>query len=169
MGFEEYQVDTNGIVYSKKGRPLKPSINHNGYQIINFYVNNKRTGVAVHTIVAKQFIPNFDINKTQVNHRDGDKSNNTILNLEWVTPLENTRHSIEYLHNKNDSWHNSNSKAIIAFREKTREIAYVFDSLADAGRYFSADGSNFRIKQNSIHRAMKKKRPVYMGYIWLYI
>ena len=37
-GYEEYEVDTNGVVYGKNGKPLKYSINHNGYCIINFYI-----------------------------------------------------------------------------------------------------------------------------------
>lgn len=58
-GYEEYQVDTNGVVYGKNGKKLKYSINHNGYCIVNFYNNHKRKGFAIHTLVAKQFILNM--------------------------------------------------------------------------------------------------------------
>ena len=92
-GYDEYEVDTNGIVYSKRGKPLKYSHNFRGYQIVNLMVNGKRKGFAVHTLVAKQFIANSDPIKTQVNHKDGNKDNNHISNLEWATPKENTWHA----------------------------------------------------------------------------
>ena len=98
-GYEEYEIDTNGVVYGKNGKPLKYSINHNGYCIINFYINHKRTGFGIHTLVAKQFIPNNNINKNQVNHKDGNKINNNVENLEWVTPKENMEHSVDVLGN----------------------------------------------------------------------
>ena len=93
-GFEMYQVDTNGIVYAKNGKPLKYSINHNGYCIVNFYVNHKRKGFAIHTLIALTFIPNPD-NLPEVNHKDGDKHNNCVNNLEWCTQAYNINYSIE--------------------------------------------------------------------------
>ena len=73
-GFGMYQVDTNGVVYAKNGKPLKYSINHNGYCIVNFYVNHKRKGFAIHTLIALTFIPNPE-RKPTVNHKDGNKLN----------------------------------------------------------------------------------------------
>lgn len=98
--FPEYQIDTNGVVYGKNGNPLKYSLNHKGYCIINFYVDHKRKGFGIHTLVAKQFIYNEDpINKTQVNHKNGNKQDNYVDNLEWVTPKENSFHSVHVLKN----------------------------------------------------------------------
>ena len=83
---------------SKRGTPLKPSTNHSGYQMINIMNNGKRVGLAVHTAVARAFCNGYAPN-LQVNHKDGNKSNNAANNLEWVTPLENT-HLIPKLSNK---------------------------------------------------------------------
>ncbi len=97
-GYEEYQIDTNGIVYSKKGKPLKYSKNKKGYCHIIICKNGKTTGHSIHKLVAEQFIKNDDIkNKTQVNHIDGNKENNNVNNLEWVTPKENIYHRINIL------------------------------------------------------------------------
>lgn len=77
-GYSEYEIDTNGVVYSKSGKPLKPSINHSGYNMINLMINNKRTGVAIHRLVAEQFIENKE-NKPTVNHIDGNKNNGNYI------------------------------------------------------------------------------------------
>lgn len=116
-GYEEYEVDTNGIVYGKNGKPLKYSLNYKGYCMINFYVNHKRTGFGIHTLVAKQFIPNNNINKNQVNHKDGNKTNNSVDNLEWVTSGENMRHSVDVLGNYTGA-KNCNAKAIKGINKK---------------------------------------------------
>lgn len=92
----EYLVDDRGFVISKRGKPLKPSTNHHGYQIINVMINGKRKGLGVHTAVARAFCDGYSP-ELQVNHKDGCKTNNQASNLEWVTALENTRHAIDEL------------------------------------------------------------------------
>lgn len=47
----EYMVDDRGFILSKRGKPLKPSINHSGYQIVNLMIDGKRVGLGVHTAV----------------------------------------------------------------------------------------------------------------------
>ena len=169
-GYEEYSVDTDGIVYSKKGKPLKYSLNPKGYCMINFIVDGVVKGFAVHTIVAKQFIYNPEPTiKTQVNHKDGNKQNNCVDNLEWVTPKENVRHCIEILGFDNTGINHCNHKRIQGRDYKTLEIVYTFNSLADAGKYFCEDNHNFRYVQNSIYRALKGIRKTYKNCIWEYI
>lgn len=89
-GFENYSITPAGKVFSHlSGKYLKPSDNGNGYK----YVSLRRDGVsyqrAVHRLVAETLLGE---NTLPVNHIDGDKSNNNISNLEFVTPSENTRH-----------------------------------------------------------------------------
>lgn len=57
-------------------------------------INGKRKHTTVHRLVALSFIPNIN-NLPQINHKDTDKLNNRVDNLEWVTPLENITHSIK--------------------------------------------------------------------------
>ena len=167
-GYEEYEVDTNGIVYGKNGKPLKYSLNYKGYCMINFYVNHKRTGFGIHTLVAKQFIPNNNINKNQVNHKDGNKTNNSVDNLEWVTSGENMRHSVDVLGNYTGA-KNYNAKAIKGINKKDNNVL-TFGSMSDAARYFSdLCGVDFQNVKNSLWRALYGIRKSYKGYRWIYI
>lgn len=166
IGFEEYQVDTNGIVYSKKGKPLKYSINHNGYCIVNFYVNRKRFGLSIHSIVAKQFIPNKDPFKNQVNHINGNKKDNHVQNLEWATPKENTIHAIKCLGLCKNEGNNVNAKAIGCY-DKEGNIMKTFDSITQAAKKY--DDKKYKQISNSIWRVLKGYRKTYKGLIWKYI
>lgn len=77
----------------RKSRLLKLSLASVGYFRVNLCAKGKYESLYVHRLVAKAFIPNID-NKPSVNHIDGNKKNNSINNLEWVTPKENTTHAI---------------------------------------------------------------------------
>lgn len=71
---------------------LKPQINTSGYWTIGLYKNGKRKLYRIHRLIGKAFIPN-PYNKPEINHKDGNKLNNHIENLEWVTTSENTQHA----------------------------------------------------------------------------
>ena len=71
---------------------LKLSANKKGYLSANLYKNGKMKNIQVHRLVAQAFLPNPS-NKLYVNHIDGNKCNNRVDNLEWVTPSENLHHA----------------------------------------------------------------------------
>ena len=102
-GFEGlYQVSNLGRLRSldkvdrgkKKwaGKILKQRINARGYMRTCLCKNGEHINVRIHRLVAEAFIPNPD-GKEQVNHIDGDKTNNAIGNLEWATCSENHAHA----------------------------------------------------------------------------
>ena len=94
QGFENYLVSSLGNVKTVKGNFKKVVYdNKNSYGYVELWKNNKGKKFRIHRLVAETFIPNYD-NKEQVNHIDGDKNNNCVSNLEWVTPKENIRHAI---------------------------------------------------------------------------
>lgn len=93
--FDNYLVSDLGNVKTLKGK-FKNIVydSKNAYGYVELWKNNKGKKIRIHRLVAETFIPNV-YNKEQVNHIDGNKKNNCVSNLEWVTPKENIRHAIE--------------------------------------------------------------------------
>lgn len=78
----------------KESHFLKPTLKKTGYCHVTLLKEGKQKTKSVHRIVAEAFIKN-DKNKQQVNHINGNKSDNRLSNLEWATPTENTIHAYE--------------------------------------------------------------------------
>lgn len=88
---DRYSISNFGNVksnYANKERMLKPYKNHDGYLMIDLRSPGKRKSISVHRLVAQAFIPNPD-NLPEVNHKDEDKTNNCVDNLEWCTTQYN--------------------------------------------------------------------------------
>jgi hypothetical protein len=92
-----YFVSDHGRVYSiARGAEkfLRLSLDSDGYRIFTPYLKGGKTTTKVHRLVATAFCRNSNkIIKDQVNHKDGNKSNNHYTNLEWVSHTENQRHA----------------------------------------------------------------------------
>lgn len=95
--FPMYLIDENGNIFSEYTKKyLKTHLNNKGYVVCQLRdTNGKNHIVLVHRLVAKTFIPNENADKLEVNHKDGNKLNNNITNLEWCTRKENIRHGIK--------------------------------------------------------------------------
>jgi len=119
-----YYIFSNGKIYSKKSHMfLNPHEHITGYYTVN--INNKNH--MVHRLVAQHFIPNPD-NKRLVNHKDGNKLNNNVENLEWVTHKENTQHASD----TGLIGHHKNYKPVIQYNINHEEIGR-YPSCKDAG------------------------------------
>lgn len=105
-GFPGYFITRSGRVFSKyragrhfKNGPiykpveLKQQMSGRGYRMVFLTNKNGKATCYIHKLIAQTFIPN-PFNKREVNHKDGDKLNNNIKNLEWVTKKENYYHAI---------------------------------------------------------------------------
>lgn len=90
VGYEEkYQVSSHGKVkITKSGKILKPYILKSGYHRVSLYLNNNRTHRTVAGIVCEAFIGERP-SGLHIDHKDGDKDNNKLSNLEYVTAREN--------------------------------------------------------------------------------
>lgn len=97
-GFEEkYKVTNDGRIWSEYIHNfLKPYNSKGGYKRVKINYGDRNKKFMVHRLVAMAFIKNDDPeSKTQVDHIDCDRTNNNVTNLRWVTPKENTAHSID--------------------------------------------------------------------------
>lgn len=85
-----YSINEQGEVRNDAtGRIKTPYVNvANGYLTVDLYQNNKSTKVTVHRLLAEAFIPNPE-NKPTIDHKDGNRQNNSLSNLRWATYSEN--------------------------------------------------------------------------------
>lgn len=126
--YTNYEVNQfGGIRHKKRKKFLKPRSNNGGYQYVNFKINGKNTNFAVHRIVANAFIPNPN-GYTEINHKDYDKTNNCIDNLEWVLSSYNKQHAFLKQENRK-----SRGKAVSQY---TKEGIFIktFDTITEAAQ-----------------------------------
>lgn len=86
-----YWVTQAGEIINNKGVVLKPYDNGYGYLIVDLRKGKSKKHIRVHRIVAEAFLPNPQ-NFPEVNHKDEDKHNNSVRNLEWCTSSYNKRY-----------------------------------------------------------------------------
>ena len=148
---ENYYVSSLGRFMNKKGiimKDYKP--HHSGY--IYLRVNIKK--YALHRLVAQTFIPNLE-NKPFVNHIDGNKTNNSVKNLEWATCSENN------LHNHKIGLTKGHTRQIIQYDLEMNEIK-TFDKILDASK-------ELNICYSSIKAVLYKKQKTAGGFIFKYL
>ncbi len=145
-GFDEqYMVSNFGRVLNFKSNAiLKQSTNYKGYKVVSLLKDGKPKQKRVHRIVAKAFIGETDKKGAdQINHKDGNKSNNHISNLEWCTPKENINHAIQtglWNYEKGDNKLNE---------EKVKEIR----RLHSKGMTYEKIAQQFNINKSTARRA----------------
>lgn len=165
-----YQVSNLGNVkslnYNHKNivKNLKPTLYFKRYKAVSLFNNKKKKVFLVHRLVALTFIPNYE-NKPFVNHIDGNKFNNKLENLEWVTNSENQKHAhkigLNFSPSKNKfGADNYLSKPVIKYNLKGEKIK-IFGGIREAERYTG-------IKRSCIINCCKGKQKTAGGFIWKY-
>lgn len=119
-----------------KGRILKQHDNGKGYLMVNIPVDEKWINKSVHRLVAQTFIKNTD-NLPQVNHKDCDRMNNNVSNLEWCTASYNNQYREKYGISRAESL----GHPVFAINLDTMEVSR-FRSQGEAGRALGVDYSN---------------------------
>lgn len=156
-GFEDkYMINDEGDVYNiQKGIKLKPYKNNKGYYLVGLYKNNVRKNYLVHRLVACQFLPNPN-DLPEINHKDRNKGNNNVSNLEWCTRSENMIHCCKY------GFYNGQKKckAIVQY-DKNYTLIKIWESIKEASIKYNTSISN-------IVKCCKGKYKTCKGYIWRY-
>ena len=94
IGFgRTYYISDSGEIFNEDMKRMKTSINEAGYEHVKLGPHRRQKLIGVHRAVAKTFIENPN-NYPEVNHKDGNKMNNRVDNLEWCTCKENIQHAI---------------------------------------------------------------------------
>ena len=123
---DKYEVNNKGEIRHKKRKQiLSPRKNSGGYGYVCFIIEGQRKNFAIHRIVANAFLPNPN-GYTEINHKDYDKTNNCVENLEWVNSSQNKRHA--YLKKEN---HESRGKSV---NQYTKDGIYIktFNTVSEA-------------------------------------
>lgn len=153
-GFERYYEISNKGNLRRKGKSnfIKFRKNKDGYYLVNLCADGIRKTMQIHRIVAETFIPNPN-SYPCVNHKDEDKNNNSVSNLEWCT--------VEY--NNNYGKRENNKKRKVAQMDlPTGSILKIFPSILLASK-------EANINPGGISNVLKGKAKTAGGYFWKYL
>lgn len=144
-----YYVTDDGKVWSERtGKFLSFQYDKNGYVKVQMRsTDNKSHRYSVHRLVLENFCPVEGMEFLQVNHIDGDKTNNCLSNLEWVTCKENISHAI-----KNNLRAETNGSAKLT----SAQVIEIFNR-ANAGETNVSLGAEFHIHPDQVGRIKNKK------------
>lgn len=131
-----------GYLALKKGKILNEKDNGNGYKSVHFTINRVTEDKYVHRLVADAFIPN-PYGLPQVNHKDENKWNNNIENLEWCTPKYNSN----YGQNRKKKW------VPVLQCSIDGEFIRKFENLTYASRHVNGSPSRIAKVIDTVHTA----------------
>lgn len=155
QGHFNYSISDDGYVKNNRtGKILKPSKTSNGYLKVS--LDGKRLNV--HRLVADAFLGHEET--LQVNHKDGNKENNNVCNLEWCTPSENTIHA-QKIGLKKINYQNIRECKKVFRLTLDDEVIDMFDSTMDVQRTLGFNNS-------IISKVCRGKLQKAYGYKWQY-
>lgn len=135
----DYIIFSDGQIYSNKtNKYLAGNINNTGYKMVTLSHNKKKKAYPIHRLIALTFLDNPN-NLPVVNHKDGNKLNNNISNLEWVSYSENKVHSDNVLKNINGA--GKRNKIIIDVKNSSN-----WKQFENTNYYVSKEGEIYNIK-----------------------
>ena len=153
---DQGRVKSLGNNKSRKEKILKPGKNNWGYLQVSLCKDGKSKKSTVHRLVAKAFISNPG-NLETINHKDEDKTNNTVGNLEWMSMKDNINYGT---HNRRSA--ETRSKSVLMLDKSTGELLATFPSTCEAWRVTG-------IAQPDISDCCLGKRKSAGGYVWKYL
>lgn len=155
----DYTIDKNGIVY-KNNIPIKLSINKDGYYVVNLKIDNKYKTYNVHRLVALHFISNPN-NLPIVNHKDENKLNNKVENLEWCDYEYSVNYGTRGIRSGKTMINNKEKSKVILQYSKNNVLIKEFPSSNEIQRQLGY------LQSNIIKCCKGKYRQAY-GFKWKY-
>ena len=150
----DYSVSTEGEVRKDTINYILSQSSQQDYKFVGLIINGKQKRMRVHRMVALTFIDNPD-NKPYVNHINGNRSDNNVENLEWVTPSENTQHAVN-----TGLFKSGRARAVVQYNLNGEQMA-TFESASEAAR--QTGGS-----QSKITMCCRRQRDSANDYQWRY-
>ena len=157
-GFEGlYSVSNEGAIYShSKGDFKKINQRKDGYMVTTLYKDGKNKNVYLHRLVIEHF--SNESPKDTVNHKDGNKANNTINNLEWATYAENNNHAITFGLNSSEHKRNKKGSIKVSQYDKDGNLINTYPSMREAERQTGVTATEIG---HGVRKGWK-----YGGFIW---
>ena len=150
----DYSVSTEGEVRKDTTNYILSQSSQQDYKFVGLIINGKQKRMRVHRMIALTFIDNPD-NKPYVNHINGNRSDNNVENLEWVTPSENTQHAVN-----TGLFKSGRTRVVIQYNLNGEQMA-TFESATEAAR--QTGGS-----QSKITMCCRRQRDSANDYQWRY-
>ncbi len=153
LGYHDYCITIDGRVYSlKRKKFMKIQYNDIGYKVVTFRVNDKTKTVKVHRLIGLTYLKESYFDGAIINHKDGNKGNNDLNNLEWVTRSENVLHAY--------------TLGLIAGkpRQITDEVVHDICQLLESGARVCDVSKMFNIDINVLHNIKNRKAYHYISY-----
>lgn len=137
-----------------KGDIMKQRTDRYGYKTVMLYADGQRKNCKIHRLVAIAFLSNPE-NKSTVNHKNGDKQNNAVDNLEWNTSAEQNIHAykvgLKLIH----------CKPVLQIDIETEEVMQEYPSIREAER-------QMKVSQGTISDCLNGKQKTCSGFYWKY-
>lgn len=154
--YDHYEVNQYGQIRHKTRKHiLKPRKNNGGYLYVCFKINGKNKNFAVHRIVANAFIPNPN-NCLEVNHKDYDRTNNCVDNLEWMDSSENKDHAMKKKENRT-----VRGKQVAQY-SKDNELITIYPTVTEAAK-------SLKCSVSALSNCCLGRTKTSQGFIWRFV
>lgn len=152
-GYHYYATDDGHIYSEHLKRNISEYTDKDGYKKVRLSNGDgSRKVFSVHRLILETFIPNENSKNLQVNHIDGNKTNNNLINLEWVTNKENVNHGyrIGLYHNIGDN-NNGDHKLC------TKQVLEIIDLLLEHNLTIQEIANKYEVSKHAIESIKYKK------------
>ena len=162
MKYYNYEITQQGKVFNRFGKELEGEITKEGYKRITLYLNKERKRFLLHRLIAELFIDNPN-NYPIVNHINGNKLDNRIENLEWITYKENTKHALENnlkIPKSTKNYGQGKYTPVLQIDPRTNQVLAEYPSMKQAAEQ---TGGSFQL----ISAVVNGKRKTHNGFKWM--